>query len=278
MLLFGVVLLSLSSGKRHSYLIPLLPLIAVQLGIEFSSLFEGSGSRFRGRLIVLGKRISAILIGVCLVVLFGLILCSELELGLGAHLQESIAVSAQEVVPRLGIILLGAIGLATVSLRRSILEIYAGAWFLALILMTVTVNAGLSIKAHLKGFNDMALSWLATAGDGDNLAVFKHPYDEYFDPILYYVHREVRIVALDSVARECAKNVVYAAKQSWLDDNQGRFRGDIVRIVTVRERSLEMRSDVSRDLVFFRCFKKQPAKERSDDGDLASDFLRDAAL
>jgi hypothetical protein len=39
-----------------------------------------------------------------------------------------------------------------------------------------------------------------------------------------------------------------------------------------------MRSDVSRDLVFFRCFKKQPAKERFDDGDLAPDFLRDAAL
>lgn len=277
-LLSGVFLLSLSSGKRHSYLIPLLPFIAIQLGVELSSIFERSGARLRAGLILLGSRLNALLIAISLALLLSVVVGYEFEVGLGSYLRDAIRVSLKPLVSRLALVMLVASVLASVKLRRSIFESYLSVWFLALILMSASVSSGLAIKGRLKGFSEMAQSWLATINEGESLAVFKHPFDEYFDPILYYVRRDVRILPLESASRECGSRVVYAAKKRWLDENQRHFRGDVVRVLTVREPVMALRSDDSRDLVYFRCFRGSLGRNRSRESESGNNFLRDAGF
>jgi hypothetical protein len=59
-------------------------------------------------------------------------------------------------------------------------------------IMTVAFHTGTAIKAHLKGFEGMASRILAEAGD-EPFAVYKERYDEYFDPILFYLRRPVPV-------------------------------------------------------------------------------------
>jgi 4-amino-4-deoxy-L-arabinose transferase-like glycosyltransferase len=248
----GIVLFSLSAGKRHSYLLPLLPLIAVQLGVEVSSLFEGGGDRARARAVRVGRTTEVMLAGVSMFILFGIGVVGEFFLTPAGYLRDAyMAIPA--VISRSAIlVVVCAIG-TFLGLRRRLLTLYGSVWCLMIVLMTSAVAAGASIKAHLKSFDQMATAWLATASERDTLAVFKHPFDEYFDPILYYVHRPVEILPFEAVSSECEPAKVYAAKRQWLDAHQGVFRGSVVRVLTVRERLLAHKNDASRDVVFFRC-------------------------
>jgi 4-amino-4-deoxy-L-arabinose transferase-like glycosyltransferase len=252
LLLFAITLLSISSGKRHSYLVPILPLIAVQLGVEISSAFERGGATLRARLLRVGRRTEVWLTTFAMLAFFGISVV--LELGILSNPNIRDAYNAIPMIVAWFGVLIAACGLlAFIGVRRGLFGTFASLWFLILVLMTGIVNGGLAVKAHLKGFDDIARTWLQTAARNERLAVFKHPFDEYFDPILFYVRRSVDLLSLDSFSRECNPSTVYAAKRSWLDAHDELFKGDIIRIVTLRERLLARRSDSSRDLVFFRC-------------------------
>lgn len=248
----GMVLFSLSAGKRHSYLLPLLPLIAVQLGAEISSLFEAGGDRARTRARRVGRTSEVLLAAVAMFLLAGIGVFGELFVPSAGYVRDAY-MALPAVISRSGVlVMLCAIG-AFVGLRRHLVALYGSVWCLMIVVMTSAVAAGASIKAYLKSYDQMAIAWLATASEQDTLAVFKHPFDEYFDPILYYVHRPVEILPLEAVASECKPAKVYAAKREWLDAHQRVFRGTIVRVLTVRERLLSHKGDPSRDVVFFRC-------------------------
>jgi 4-amino-4-deoxy-L-arabinose transferase-like glycosyltransferase len=252
MLCVGIALLSLSSGKRHSYLLPLFPLIALQLGVELSTFFERGGERARVRAARVGRTTEITLVTVSMLVLLAIGIFGEYFAATPGYLRDSYSVLST-VIGRLSILILLCTLVAFIGLRRQITALYGSVWFLMLVLMTGSVAAGATVKSHLKGFKQIATAWLATAKDTENLAVFKGAYDEYFDPILYYVHRRVRIVSLDAVENECEAGTVYAAKRAWLDPHEGLFQGQVVRVLTVRERFLASKGDGIRDLVFFRC-------------------------
>jgi len=273
LLFFGLGLLSLSSGKRHSYLVPLLPLIAVQLGVEISSAFERGGAPLRVRTLRAGRATEFSLTVFAMIFIFGISALIELGILSNVELRDAYA-AIPMVIARLAIII-GAIAIVTViGARKGVFGSLISVWFLMVVIMTGVVNGGLAVKAHLKGFDDMARTWLDTAAKGDRLAVFKHQFDEYFDPILFYVRRPVELLSLDSFSRECDPGTVYAGKRSWLDAHEDLFRGDIIRIVTLRERFLARRGDSQRDLVFFRCSKYR----REDAPREPEQMLRDAGL
>ena len=267
----GIVLFSLSSGKRHSYLLPLLPLIAVQLGVELSSLFEREGDRARARASRVGRITEVVLTGAGMALLFVVGICGEFGLNAPGYLRDAY-MAIPLVIARLSILIVGCGLIAFVGIRRSLPALFGSVWFVMLILMTGAIAAGMSVKAHLKGFDDMSRAWLSTAGESERLAVFKHPFDEYFDPILYYVHRPVTLFPLEAVLSECRPGTVYAAKQAWLNAHEEAFKGDIVRILTVRERLLAQRDDSARDIVFFRCGTYGRGGQQSE-----SPMLQDAA-
>lgn len=248
----GIGLLSLSSGKRHSYLLPLMPLVAIQLAVELSSLFERGGDRARVRAARAGRITEILLVAVALLGLCGVGIYGEFVVSDRGYLRDAYA-ALPVAITRLSVLILVCALVAFIGVRRRLPVLYGCVWYLMLVLVSGVVAMGASVKAELKGFDQMAQAWLATASERDRLVVLKHPFDEYFDPILYYVHRPVDIMPLDAASKACASATVYAAKRSWLDAHEQLFSGQVVRVLTVRERLLAHKNDNSRDVVFFRC-------------------------
>lgn len=267
----GVLLLSLSSGKRHSYTLPLVPLVAIQLGLELSTLFERGEARQRQRLIRVGRGVELGLAGAFL----SLVLISSLAVASGRvsspWFLEGFSASA-EVVSRMGAIVLCYALIVFVSVRRTPRAACCSVWFLMLVVMTTIVAVGTGIKAHFKGFDQMGRMWLATMGEGEHLAAFKHRFDEYLDPLLFYVRRPVRLVDLEDVGRECADRTVYVAKKGWLNQHERLIPGSIVRVLEISERLKSRRDSDDKTLVFFRC------SSRGEDSVDVTKELREAAV
>jgi 4-amino-4-deoxy-L-arabinose transferase-like glycosyltransferase len=253
LLVAGMVMLSLSSGKRHSYLLPLLPMVALQLGVEVSSLLEYGGVSIRQRIHAVGTRIEYMLVLASLCILVGLSTVFASGLIANQLVVQTYAAVAPALVRISGVIVVLSLLLFAWQ-RRSVAVVSFFAWLLMLCVMTAVVSIGAAVKGYCKGFDAMAATWLATARAGDTLAVFKHPFDEYFDPLLFYIRRPARLIPLEAVAGECQENTVYAAKRSWLDAHEGLFGGVVVRVAAGRERlhKGEGRHE-QRDVVFFRC-------------------------
>lgn len=250
----AVVLFSCSSGKRHSYMLPLLPLLAIQLGMELSTLLERGSDTYRARLLKVGRQVEAVL-GV--VGVLGLIF---LALGYGTSiLARLLPVSPGEafdsVAERLGVLLVVVSMLVFGKTRKSLSALSASVWGIMLILQTGIVVAGIALKGDFKGFNAMSKQWLAVAGTQKQLAVFKDQYDESFDILLFYLRRPARLIPLDAHTSECQANTVYAAKASWLSAHEGEFPGRIVREALLKERFSSAQGNTSRDIVVFRCHR-----------------------
>jgi 4-amino-4-deoxy-L-arabinose transferase-like glycosyltransferase len=252
LLLVATVMLSLSSGKRHSYTLPLLPLVAMQIALELSSLLERGGAALRMRLARFGRRTEVWVSGLSIFAIVMLTFAIE-----GGLLQDAVTregyLALAPLFVRFMPILLVLFLFIVAGIRRGLTGVMATVWLLLVLVMSGVTAAGSVVKSHYKGFEQMGATWLATAAEGERLAVFKHPFDEYFDPLLMYVRRPVSLIPLERVGQECAPGTVYAAKRIWLDAHEGLFRGELVRIVTVRERLLAIREDAKRDTVFFRC-------------------------
>jgi len=250
--LAGITLLSLSSGKRHSYLLPLAPLVAVQLAVEFSRLFELGGERVKVRCLLSGRRC----IAVNTAVVVGVLGIGAVVSGFDYSGFPRIALAVPPVlriVERFGLVLVAIVAFGSLSIRRSHEVVFLALWFQFASLLTLAVNAGTAVKAHLKGFDEMASVWLSTAQNGEELAVIKHPFDEYFDPMLFYVRRPVRVVSAESESFRCEERVVYAAKRQWLEARREFLQGVISQGMILRERLLAQADDGRRDIVLFRC-------------------------
>jgi len=161
--------------------------------------------------------------------------------------------AAAPIISRITPIILIAGLIIFVSLRRQLSTLYASVWFLMLAVMTAVVTSGAATKAHFKDFEAMSKTWLATVVEGEELAVFKNQFDEYFDPMLFYVRRPVRLVPLEAVSEECRPRTVYAARRPWLEAHEQVFPGVVVRILTLRERLQAGKERPDRDIVLFRC-------------------------
>jgi len=251
-LITGVCLFSLSAGKRHSYLLPLLTCIALQVAAEISSLIERGGGRARHRLFRLGRALEVWITWLSL----GLIAVATLVVVTGLTSNPVVHQSYAAVAPlisRLGPLFMMFAFMVFVSLRRDLGSLCASVWFIMSLVMTAVVAGGAVTKSYFKGFDSIGQTWLATVAEGERLAVFKDAFDEYFDPLIFHVHRPVRIIPLEMVDQECDARTVYVARRVWLDAHERLFLGSIVRIATVRERLKSQLKASERDLVFFRC-------------------------
>ncbi|MEY4700061.1 MAG: undecaprenyl phosphate-alpha-4-amino-4-deoxy-L-arabinose arabinosyl transferase, partial [Pseudomonadota bacterium] len=269
----GISLFSLSSGKRHSYLLPLAPLVAVQLAVEVSRLFELGGERIKERSLRAGRRFLQINTAVILVVLgIGAVLSG---LDYGSFPRVALAIPpVLHIVERFGVVLVVIVACGSLALRRDHAGVCRALWFQCVALLTLTVNAGAAVKAHLKGFDEMAYAWVSAARDGDQLAVVKHPFDEYFDPMLYYVRRSVRVVSTEGAAFRCEPRTVYVAKREWIESQHESLRKSITRGTILRERMLAQLDKPTRDVVMFTC----DGTEGTRDETLSTPAMKEANL
>ena len=107
----------------------------------------------------------------------------------------------------------------------------------------------------------MAKVWESTATRDDTFTVIKGPRDEYFDPILFYIRREVEIVEAADQRMLCADRRVYLTRARWLAENKTRFQGEVVEVQRLRERFATITDDTRRELVVFRCFPMKTSQD-----------------
>ena len=255
-----VVLMSFSSGKRHSYMLPVLPLIAVQFAMQFSTLFDAGGATFRAKCDVLLRRLERTLEGLLVVLLVvGFVAMTGVAV---PYPKLGEALGAMNTYGSRGVPIVMVILLGTLMYRRIGLAARGKlVWLRALIVLTLATSAGTVVKAHFKGFWEMSQVWKSTAGADEDFAVIKEPYDEYFDPILFYMGREVALIQSLDDPRFCTNRTVYLARRRWLDLNQVMLHGSVVEVTRLRERLASLRNDTTRELVVFRCRPSSHASE-----------------
>lgn len=252
---------SLSSGKRHSYMLPLFPMIAIQCAIHASSLLEGGGGRMRRKFEVACKRTEVLLSLLLLIIVVLMVVALEGSFITKPHMQEVMVAISEHMYRFLPIALVVLIGLY--SYRSRTLETYAKiSWGLGLLMLVSITSAGIAVKSHLKGFSEMAKVWQSTATQEDAFTVIKAPRDEYFDPILFYIRREVEIVGASDNRMLCADRRVYLTRARWLAENRNRFQGEVVEVQRLRERFATITDDNRRELVVFRCFPMEMNQDR----------------
>lgn len=248
----GVALLSLASGKRHSYMLPLYPCVAVQLAFIISQHFYKGQFSYRQRLarVVRTLEVSLGVVGIVFFCLCGAFMQGAFRIGNNDELiRESLRLGMSEGA----VVLFCALLPCFMRAERSVQEGLRNISVAMIGILCVCTCLGSTVKAHLRGFPVMTAEWLDYARGSENLVVIKDRFDEYFDPILFYVRRDVEV--LDSEARSigCDPRKVYLTRRSWIETDRHRFQGSLIDLRTLRAELASRKGDGTRDLVAFRC-------------------------
>lgn len=178
--ILGLIFFSISSGKRASYLIPLIPWISLYLTEYSIQFWKRMSDRSQGILLKFSRSTSLVLLTIFLLLIPGIELLTRIDFDSPSNHIASVWISHHEL--NLGLILLFGLILS-----------YAFRRFLILILLTVFftgwtfVNAtSEGIKAALKDFERAAVSVKNHLGN-NSLIVAKKRADELLDPIMYYI-------------------------------------------------------------------------------------------
>ncbi len=194
--LSGLILFSVASGKRASYLLPLYPGIALLIALSFEGILEtvSAAAFLRARLIIdrIPLVIGAVMIGIALGIeaLVPLLTARGLMVPL---IPKGVAL----IIFLFGIASFVAWGGAWQANRRLVVSFS----LLALLLIT-SIQIGLWVKAKLKGF-DTAASRITELVGGEELTVLKGEREEFFDPLFYYLGREVSLRPAEKGSLEC---------------------------------------------------------------------------
>ena len=251
-LVAGVILFSLSSGKRHSYMLPLQPFVAIQCALLFSMFLERRGLPARERLWRVAYRVEGV--AACLVVLLLMSAGIGHQADWGHHpLEEIVKFACAPFTFRAGIVSLVSLAVIALLKRRDTRLPYGRLWFLIVLIMTLCVAAGNVVKGTMKSWPIMTEQLLLTVRPGDKIAVIKEAFDEYFDPIFFYARRPIAILSARDGIERCDPHTVYVAKRSWLKKNPELVPGDVTVLTTLRELKRAFEGSKGEDLDVFTC-------------------------
>lgn len=223
----GVAFFSVAAGKRHSYLLPLFPLLSAYLASvcmnRFSALSDACKQRVRGMSTGLLWAALALFAALFVILVFPLVPYDQLH----SLMPQLVSWQRYWVVAQLTLgqfspplMVLVALGIVMVSLTllqsppqaRAVLLVQAG--FLCMALSVATGNV---IKYGLKGFPELAQQ-VAALADQKSIAVIRAPGDELFDPILYYLGRPVRVVVPQETGKVCDGRTLVLAREHIVRD------------------------------------------------------------
>lgn len=193
----GVLLFSAASGKRASYLLPLYPALSIILAIYIQRAYQAlSANSF----LVLRKGITGAVfaIGVLFVGLAALVETLAPVLvarGLMVPIFSPLVAPSLLVV---GVVIL-LMGWLSVSRGRGQ---GGAAYAIFLFSYLLVLQGGLWVKHKLKGF-DVAAESINSYVGGDRLTVIKGQREEFFDPLFFYLRREVKIAPEEQGSLGC---------------------------------------------------------------------------
>jgi 4-amino-4-deoxy-L-arabinose transferase-like glycosyltransferase len=197
---------SLSSGKRHSYLLPVFPWIAIGVGFLFFDYWSSTSAAERIRI----KKINS---WICWIVASLLVLSiaalEAVRIGIPNQSAEFLLVVSwlRPHLTILQVVLLSGLILVAVLSKTGLAPIVG---FFGL--LSVWHQIGLGAKHELKGFEQSTQRIVDQVGDLQ-LHIVRSQFDEWFDPIIFYYRRPVVLLTPD--LRELPCNVPILARRTW---------------------------------------------------------------
>ncbi len=235
LLVAGVALFSIASGKRHSYLLPLMPLVAVELALLLLVVMDRQPQRTHARFLVACRRVRFVACAAAFVLFLSATLLMAGTFDVGA-LTGRIRYELFQLMLPLGVAL--SLGLMAAKLvpAHGATRVVFTSWAALFSLMAVVVASGSSLKARFKDFRSMAAQIHEYNSAGRPLVVLKrNNYEEYFDPILYYLATPVRVVALSGGGFTCNPSEVYFTESSRVSELAVQAGQQIAVIGVLRE-------------------------------------------
>lgn len=210
----GFLFLSLASGKRHSYLLPLFPGMAIFLALRAERFLHEASDSLRARLMRMAYALP-ILLGIVLIVIAGAFDLLRYPIIHSTPLWEELRQFLSRLSLRIEVLLTVAavlclfVGLfRSSSMSRRSVACFIG---VAAIFSSIIVT-GLSIKNFVKGFDRDAHHIVSAVPPDEELSVVREPREEFFDPLLYYLKREVTLIQRDLLPRRCPATIVIREK------------------------------------------------------------------
>lgn len=202
----GFIFFSIASGKRHSYLLPILPAMTLYLTqnivLRRPFLTNESMEKLKDGLIYT--------LFVCALVFIVVPDIFEFPDPMHAHLKSwviekqpifvSVCFLALAIKLCFNILKLGPVW------RRDFLTTICIQLMLAFLLYS-----GIGIKAKLKDFQAVAKEVDAAVGVNREIVAVREKYEEFLDPLLYYLERDVVVVHAADLEFECGKHYLFHA-------------------------------------------------------------------
>lgn len=203
-ILVPLIFLSFASGKRHSYLLPLMP--AVALLCAHSKSFEN----LKLRLPKLDRALATTCLSGLCASIAGLYLLNWLKFRSdpAIHATKDYLISQTNFAA-----IVFGISATLLIFFRTKPRAYLN-WYAALTLIVGWLALGIGVKNHLKGFDRIAAAINQLVPYDQAIVLPKHARDEYFDPLLYYLSRKVSLV--DENIDPCAIKSYIIASRAWL--------------------------------------------------------------
>ena len=235
-----LILLSAASGKRHSYLLPLLP--AVALMCSQIKLSVHSQSRLTKFLPHVSKLI-------CLALCLSVLAFNALTWAILPY--TAVIDAARDFLSsqaRYAQLIFGLAAFALLLLWSTPRAVVT--WLACLTLMLGWLALGIGIKNHLKGFDRIAAAINQRVPAEQQIFLPKHPRDEYFDPVLYYIGRKVTLVSENFDA--CAMTGFVIAHRAWLEELSDAKRACLKEIFAARTIPDQQQKRTEREIVLLR--------------------------
>ncbi len=211
--LIGILFFSISSGKRHSYLLPLYPLFAISLSAEISIFYRNLADDRRARIGAFFGRLYTLIPIVIMLTIFVINFNGWQTFSLGElAMVEFDWINKHRLILNIALLplfLMSCIALHPVNKKVPFRYITMAT------LLFFFITLGLALKNSLKGFKEAAVSILAQTGNS-NLYLIKESREEHFDPLFFYLQREVTILAPELVGTIPCESLT-VAKSIWLD-------------------------------------------------------------
>ncbi|MCO6431929.1 MAG: hypothetical protein J5J00_13805 [Deltaproteobacteria bacterium] len=254
--LTGLIFFSLSSGKRHTYLLPLFPFLAIYFAWAADEYWITSSKQFK---LGLGRNVRRLAVGcaVLLTVMLFAIQYTRLPLPVAApSVQQAIQfVAAWRPVLELWLALILLV-LALMALRGAAAAVQL--WFLYLALVVFFFSVGLGIKNDLKGF-DRAAEQIRSRMGGAPLSAVRLAREEYLDPLLFYLKHPVNLIEPRAGLERCSGYYVLQPHHMGVLSAAGKVN------IAARFRQIhdEEKGRTDRDILLVQCYSSGSPGEGS---------------
>lgn len=204
----GFLLFSLASGKRHAYLVPLFPCVAVAVAIWGQALILGQGDRGCWQL----QKFLYVLRQVLFCSALLLVIAIELA-PVWASFSPETQLAARWIAGEKGALqrsgLLALLMLFVVPFLRSALRRTLCFWTGSIVLVGTCFALGLGLKAEFKGFHYAAAESATLIPSESKFVVVRTLRDEFFDPFLFYIGRNAEYQAKEAIAVQAGTFLLY---------------------------------------------------------------------